>query len=145
MQHLILNIEIAKFFASELQAVVFSVDYRLSPEFPFPKPHNDCYEALNWVISNASTYHVNTNRIGIYGISSGANLAAGITHRYCAENKFPPIRHINLVVPVTCHPKYYLPVLRSKEGSAWKFFPDALDPHNSGLRIWGKHYNFTNN
>ena len=143
MQHLISNIDIAEFFASELRAVVFSVDYRLSPEFPFPQSYNDCYKALNWVISNASTYNVNTDRIGVYGISSSANLAASIAHQDYAKNKFPRIRHLNLVVPVTCHPKYYLPVLRSKEGSGWKFFPDTLDPYNSGLRIWGKHRHLT--
>lgn len=143
-QKLMANQEIAKFFASELRAVVCNVDYRLAPEFPFPESHNDAYETLNWVISNASTYHINTERVGVFGISSGANLAAGIAHRDCAENQSPRIRHLNLVVPVTCHPKYYSPVMRSKEGS-WRFWPDALDPHNSGLRIWGKLRLFTTN
>ena len=33
----------------ELGHVVVSVEYRLSPETQFPKPLNDCFEALLWV------------------------------------------------------------------------------------------------
>lgn len=39
----------ANFFASELGAVVFGVDYRLAPEHPFPSPFDDCCQALDWV------------------------------------------------------------------------------------------------
>ena len=36
-------------FASELRAVVFGVDYRLAPEYPFPAALDGCCEALEWV------------------------------------------------------------------------------------------------
>jgi len=32
-------------FASDLQCTVINVDYRLAPEFPFPVPLEDCYDA----------------------------------------------------------------------------------------------------
>lgn len=40
---------IAEIFASELDAVVFGVDYRLAPEYKFPAPLDSCEEALQWV------------------------------------------------------------------------------------------------
>jgi acetyl esterase/lipase len=40
---------LAQVFASELDAVVFGIDYRLAPEHPFPKPLDDCTDALQWV------------------------------------------------------------------------------------------------
>lgn len=39
----------AEIFASELDAVVIGVDYRLAPENPFPAPLGDCIDGLNWV------------------------------------------------------------------------------------------------
>jgi acetyl esterase/lipase len=41
--------DLSRFFASDLDAVVISVDYSLAPENKFPRPLDDCYEALNWV------------------------------------------------------------------------------------------------
>lgn len=36
-------------WANELNLPVFSVDYRLAPENPYPDPVNDCYQAYVWV------------------------------------------------------------------------------------------------
>lgn len=33
----------------DLGCVVVSIDYRRAPEFPFPVPINDCWDALEWV------------------------------------------------------------------------------------------------
>jgi acetyl esterase/lipase len=40
---------IAEIFASDLDAVVIGVDYRLAPENKFPAPLDDCVETVNWV------------------------------------------------------------------------------------------------
>ncbi|KAI7972798.1 hypothetical protein EIK77_003944 [Talaromyces pinophilus] len=40
---------LSKAFASELDAVVFGIDYRLAPENPLPTPLDDCSDALQWV------------------------------------------------------------------------------------------------
>ncbi|KAJ4862654.1 alpha/beta hydrolase fold domain-containing protein [Trichoderma breve] len=107
----------AEFFASELRAVVINVDYRLAPENKFPIPLNDCYQAVQWAIDNAAKYNINPDRIGLWGCSAGGNLAAAVALRDAKEHTVPRIRHVNLVVPVTCHPDLYPEVLKASRSS----------------------------
>jgi acetyl esterase len=60
----------------ELGIVVVSVDYRLSPETPFPGPLEDCYAGLCWTHDNANTLQLDTRRLGVFGLSAGGGLAA---------------------------------------------------------------------
>lgn len=55
-----------------------SVEYRLSPETPYPGPLEDCYAGLEWVSSNAGRLGIDPSRIGIAGASAGGGLAAGL-------------------------------------------------------------------
>ena len=59
-------------------AVVVSVDYRLAPEHPYPQGFDDCYDALCWVFSHASDFHIDRERMGTCGDSAGANIAAAV-------------------------------------------------------------------
>ncbi len=52
----------------------FSIDYRLAPEFRFPEAIADLSSAIEWVKSNAATYHVDKGRIAIIGESAGGFL-----------------------------------------------------------------------
>ena len=45
------------FLATELKAKIFSVDYRLAPEHPYPIPLADCEAAFNWV-KDLSLIHI---------------------------------------------------------------------------------------
>ena len=61
--------------------VAVSIDYRLSQEAPFPAQIHDVKAAIRWLRANADIYHIDPNRIGIWGFSAGAHLAAlaGVT------------------------------------------------------------------
>jgi acetyl esterase/lipase len=55
-----------------------SVEYRLSPETPYPGPLDDCYLGLQWVHDHHEELGVDPARIGITGVSAGGGLAAGL-------------------------------------------------------------------
>lgn len=56
--------------------VVASIDYRLSGEANFPAPVHDCKAAVRFLRANARAYYIDKRRIGAWGESAGANLAA---------------------------------------------------------------------
>lgn len=58
-------------------AVVVTVEYRLSPEFPDPYPVEDCYAGLLWTAANAASLGIDQHRLLIAGASAGGGLAAG--------------------------------------------------------------------
>jgi acetyl esterase/lipase len=55
-----------------------SVEYRLSPETPYPGPLDDCYRGLKWVFEHHDELGADPERIGVSGTSAGAGLAAGL-------------------------------------------------------------------
>ncbi|MFW1774988.1 alpha/beta hydrolase [Acinetobacter seifertii] len=65
-----------RLLAETTQQVVFSVDYRLAPEFKFPTPLNDFFTAFRYIYENASRFGVDQNRVAVGGDSAGANIAA---------------------------------------------------------------------
>jgi len=75
---------------------LYSVDYRLAPEFPFPAPLEDVFAALTWVASR------NDVPLFIAGDSAGGNLAAAATLR-ARDAGGPRIAGQILVYPVTDH------------------------------------------
>ena len=55
---------------------VASIDYRLTSTAPFPAQIEDCKAAVRWLRANASTYHLDPDRVGVWGHSAGGHLAA---------------------------------------------------------------------
>ncbi len=68
----------AMHIATALNCTVFSVDYRLAPEHPFPAGPDDCYATLKWVMEGKSGYDLNLDRVALGGASAGAGMAAGV-------------------------------------------------------------------
>ena len=60
------------------QCAVFSVDWRRSPEHPFPAASEDCYTGLSYIIQNAEQLDIDVNRVVIAGHSSGGGSAASL-------------------------------------------------------------------
>ena len=69
---------ICEFLAKELNAKIYSVEYRLAPEHPYPVPLDDCCAAFEWVCSHAAELGLDPARISIGGDSAGGNLAAAL-------------------------------------------------------------------
>ena len=56
--------------------VVAGIGYRLSDAASFPAQIHDCKAAIRWLRANAKEYGIDPDRIGVWGQSAGAHLAA---------------------------------------------------------------------
>ncbi|KAL2324373.1 hypothetical protein Fmac_023431 [Flemingia macrophylla] len=132
LHHRYLNI-----VASEANALVVSVEYRLAPEHPLPGAYEDSWEALKWVTSPDSdpwlVNHGDFSRFYIGGDTSGANIAHNVLLRVGDEEGLGGVR---IAGAVLAFPLFWgsEPVLSEaveghEESSAmqvWKFvYPDA--------------------
>ena len=88
------------FLSKELKAKVFSVEYRLAPEHPYPIPLADCEAAFNWIKDNALDLGINPNRVSVGGDSAGGNLAAALCIKRQQEELSLPKAQL-LIYPVT--------------------------------------------
>ncbi|EMD42071.1 hypothetical protein CERSUDRAFT_110618 [Gelatoporia subvermispora B] len=81
--------------------VVVSVDYRLAPEHKYPAAVDDAVETLHWVRDQGKQeLGINPEKIAVGGSSSGANLAAILTHKAALSSPPIPLVFQLLVVPV---------------------------------------------
>ncbi|MEQ9470655.1 MAG: alpha/beta hydrolase fold domain-containing protein, partial [Roseitalea porphyridii] len=65
-------------FAEGTGAVVVSVDYRLTPENPYPAGIEDCRAVLLAVAENPDAWGIDPTRIAVAGDSAGGNFAASL-------------------------------------------------------------------
>ncbi len=87
-----------KAMAQKAHVVVVSIDYRLSPEAPFPHGLNDCDTVVNYIFNHANDLGIDSNRVGISGDSAGGNLAAGCVLRDVKSLR--RIKYMALLYPV---------------------------------------------
>ncbi|KAH7397963.1 arylesterase/monooxygenase [Cadophora sp. MPI-SDFR-AT-0126] len=93
----------AKVVAMQVSATgvpMYSVDYRLAPEYPGLIPVEDSYASLLWLRSQADSLNIDLNRIGVIGESSGGGLAASVA-LMARDNKLsPPLAKQILIYPL---------------------------------------------
>lgn len=61
--------------SASLGAVVFSVNYRLAPTYPFPTAAEDCADSILQIVARAGEFGIDPQRVFISGFSAGGNLA----------------------------------------------------------------------
>lgn len=86
--------------AQKSGCAVLSIAYRLAPEYRYPAPAEDCYDALVWAKQNAASLGVDGDRLAVGGDSAGGNLAAAVAIMTRDRNG-PTLRHQLLIYPVT--------------------------------------------
>jgi acetyl esterase len=90
---------ICRTLASETEAVVVSVAYRLAPEHPFPAAVEDAYAATEWVADHPGEFDADSDRLAVAGDSAGGNLAAAVSLA-ARDRDGPDIAHQALAYPV---------------------------------------------
>lgn len=79
---------------------LFSIEYRLAPEHPYPTPLEDCYAGLQWVSQHASELGIDPSRIAVMGESAGGGLAAGVALLARDRKLSPPLAKQILIYPM---------------------------------------------
>jgi len=82
---------------AEAGYLVVNVDYRLSPEAPFPGPFDDCVFAVRWTAANAARFGGDAGRLAIGGDSAGGNLSAAVASHLAGGAGEPAIRAALLI------------------------------------------------
>lgn len=91
---------VPSYISANANCICFSVDYRLSPEFKFPKGLEDCYDVAKYVSSHSDELGVDRARIAVAGDSSGGNFAAVLSQIAKKSGEISFNRQI-LIYPVT--------------------------------------------
>jgi acetyl esterase/lipase len=63
-------------FAAAGDYFCVSIEYRLSGVATWPAQIHDCKAAIRWLRSNARTYHIDPDKIGVWGSSAGGHLVS---------------------------------------------------------------------
>jgi len=98
-------------FAEGTGAVVVSIDYRLTPEHPYPAAFNDCYGVLDWIARQPNDLDLDlaSGPIALAGDSAGGCLGAALCLA-ARDRGGPDIAAQALIYPVTelaeDHPSY---------------------------------------
>jgi acetyl esterase len=122
------------------RCAVFSVDYRLAPEHPFPAAVDDCFFATRFVFENAKTLGVDPQRIAVGGDSAGGNLAA-VVALMARDGGGPPLAYQLLIYPATDQRCQFASHERNGEGylltkDGIRFFRGGYLPNETDRTDW---------
>lgn len=81
--------ESLKVMCEKYAFTIFSLDYRLAPENPYPRGHYDCYQTLKWVYEHSEELNIDKDHIFVAGDSAGGNLT-----QYCSTRDYEEGGHI---------------------------------------------------
>lgn len=119
--------------ANGARCAVYSVDYRLGPEFPFPAAVEDCIAATRFVAARHAS-------IAVGGDSAGGNLAAGVA-LHARDAGGPGIAYQLLIYPATDQRLVHDSIRRNGEGylltlKAMEYFQSMYLPDRKDLTDW---------
>ncbi len=122
------------------RCAVFSVDYRLAPEHPFPAAVEDCFSATQFVFRHAQALQVQAERIAVGGDSAGGNLAA-VVALMARDQGGPPLACQLLIYPATDQRCQHASHERNGEGylltkDSIRYFRAAYLPQEKDRTDW---------
>ena len=119
--------------ANGARCAVYSVDYRLAPEHPFPAAVDDCIAALKFVAGRHQ-------RVAVGGDSAGGNLAT-VAALHARDHGGPKIAFQLLIYPATDQRGGHPSVTRNGEGylltkKVMDYFQAQYLPRSSDFLDW---------
>lgn len=126
--------------ANGARCAVFSVDYRLAPEHPFPAAVDDCVAATRYVFEHADELKVDRRRVAVGGDSAGGNLAA-VVCIHARDHGAPMPAFQLLIYPATDHRGGFPSHQRNGEGylltrASMDFFRACYLPREQDWTDW---------
>jgi len=91
---------ICRRLAKGARAAIVAVEYRLSPETPFPGAVTDVLGALETLATSPDLFCVDPTRLAVAGDSAGANLAT-VAALLARDRGWPPVSAQLLFYPIT--------------------------------------------
>lgn len=70
--------ELCRLIGARAACAVFSVEYRLAPEHPYPAALDDLRNAYTWLHATAADLGIDPQRVAVAGDSAGGGLAAAL-------------------------------------------------------------------
>ncbi|WDE97360.1 alpha/beta hydrolase [Lentisphaera profundi] len=82
--------------------IAVALNYRFSQQAPWPAQIDDCKTALSYLLKNSDKYGIDTEKVAIWGSSSGAHLSLHLVNdprvhanvAYCAPSHFRPLLEV---------------------------------------------------
>ena len=84
--------------SEELGASIASVGYRRTPEYMWPDPIIDAYDAAKYLMRNYREFGFDINHVSLFGCSAGGNIAASLAI-YSSQKKEYPFKYQILLYP----------------------------------------------
>ncbi|MGV9734897.1 alpha/beta hydrolase [Rhodococcus aetherivorans] len=116
--------ELCRAIAAGSGWTVVSLDYRLSPENPYPAALEDCIDGYEWLTRTAPELGIDPGRIAVGGDSAGGNLAAALCLYRRDERSSLPVTQV-LAYPA---------VDGTFTAPSWSDFADAPLPSTADAR-----------
>jgi len=126
--------------AAGARCAVFSVDYRLAPEHPFPGAVDDCFLATEYVCLHSKELGIDPARVAVGGDSAGGNLAA-VVALMARDRAGSPLAGQLLIYPATDQRCAFPSHERNGEGylltrDAIRFFRAGYLPNPADRTDW---------
>lgn len=126
----------------ECNAIVIDVGYRLAPEYKFPIPVTDCWDAFKWAAQSAAQLGIDKTRIAVGGFSAGGHISALICQLARDQNfEIKPCFQL-LVIPV-CDATALDTSLNVRQGESSVGSPFYISLHvfeECPYASWTEHY-----
>lgn len=107
--------------ANYLGCAVVAIEPRISPEYKFPQPLEDCIACVDYLYQHHHRLGLNIKKAAIWGDSSGGNIASALCHYYQQQQQI--FTHQVLIYPML---DYYHRDYQSKQLYGAGYLMDTL-------------------